>query len=168
MIIATLTLAGSIVALAGETVPGVDVDAKNLFNGTDLEGWHVDVPDLDENPAGQNPFIVRDGLLVSLGKPNGHLITDAEYQNYRRLLPVDLGVDLSHNRAAVTEDDPRGLEAVLFPDSSCRTMPQLIRGPDRDVRLLASSPNRATVRLDRESLGWLACRLSLPLALLRS
>src|SRR5690606_13478573 len=28
-------------------------------------------------------FIVRDGLLVSLGEPRGHLITDKSYENYR-------------------------------------------------------------------------------------
>ena len=28
-------------------------------------------------------FIVRDGLLVSMGKPEGHLISDEVYKNYR-------------------------------------------------------------------------------------
>lgn len=55
----------------------------NLFNGKDLTGWHIDVPDLDENPDGIIPFIVRDGQLVSLGTPQGHLITDREFSNYR-------------------------------------------------------------------------------------
>ena len=55
----------------------------SLFNGKDLSGWHVDVPEMDTNAQARNPFIVRDGLLVSLGKPNGHLITEAEYKNYR-------------------------------------------------------------------------------------
>ena len=55
----------------------------SLFNGKDLTGWHVDVPELDTNSKAKNPFIVRNGLLVSMGKPNGHLITDAEYKNYR-------------------------------------------------------------------------------------
>ena len=55
----------------------------NLFNGVDLSGWHVDVPEMDTNKTAKNPFIVRDGKLVSLGIPNGHLITDAEYRNYR-------------------------------------------------------------------------------------
>jgi hypothetical protein len=54
-----------------------------LFNGKDLGGWHVDVPAMDTNKAAINPFIIRNGLLVSLGKPNGHLITDPVYQNYR-------------------------------------------------------------------------------------
>ena len=60
-------------------------DAKKieLFNGRDLSGWHVDVPEKDENPDADATFIVRDGKLVSLGKPNGHLITDAKYENYR-------------------------------------------------------------------------------------
>jgi hypothetical protein len=53
-----------------------------LFNGVDLAGWHMDVPELDKNPGGKKPFIVRNGLLVSLGTPGGHLITDATYSDY--------------------------------------------------------------------------------------
>ena len=116
MIIATLTLAGSVAASAGETVPGVDATAKNLFNGTDLEGWHVDVPDLDENPAGQNPFIVRDGLLVSLGKPNGHLITDAEYQNYRLEVQYRFAGKPGNCGVLVHASTPRALYH-MFPKS---------------------------------------------------
>ena len=63
-----------------------NVDKKpktiSLFNGVDLTGWHVDVPALDENPDTINPFIVRDSMLVSLGTPGGHLITDSIYSNY--------------------------------------------------------------------------------------
>jgi hypothetical protein len=55
----------------------------NLFNGLDLSGWHVDVPKMDKDPNAKSPFIARDGLLVSLGTPNGHLISDAVYQDYR-------------------------------------------------------------------------------------
>jgi len=55
----------------------------SLFNGTDLTGWHVDVPAMDNDPDAINPFIVRDGMLVSLGTPQGHLITDSVFQNYR-------------------------------------------------------------------------------------
>ena len=56
---------------------------KSLFNGTDLTGWHVDVPLLDEYPDTINPFIIRDSMLVSLGTPRGHLITDSVFQDYR-------------------------------------------------------------------------------------
>lgn len=55
----------------------------SLFNGKDLSGWHVDVPEMDTNKLAINPFVVRNGLLVSLGTPNGHLITDAVYHDYR-------------------------------------------------------------------------------------
>jgi len=55
----------------------------SLFNGIDLTGWHVDVPAMDQNPDTINPFIVRDSMLVSLGTPGGHLITDSVYSNYR-------------------------------------------------------------------------------------
>lgn len=54
-----------------------------LFNGKDLNGWHVDVPEMDKDQNVKSPFIIRDGMLVSLGTPAGHLITDAEYSNYR-------------------------------------------------------------------------------------
>src|SRR5215210_5699901 len=55
----------------------------SLFNSRDLKGWHLDVPEMDTNSKAQIPFIVRNGLVVSLGKPNGHLISDSVYQNYR-------------------------------------------------------------------------------------
>jgi len=57
--------------------------AISLFNGVDLTGWHVDVPAMDQHPDTINPFIVRDSMLVSLGTPVGHLITDSVYRNYR-------------------------------------------------------------------------------------
>lgn len=57
--------------------------SQSLFNGKDLSGWHADVPEMDTNAAAITPFIVRDGMLVSLGTPNGHLITNDIYQNYR-------------------------------------------------------------------------------------
>jgi hypothetical protein len=58
-------------------------ETRSLFNGVDLTGWHVDVPAMDTNPDTVNPFIVRDSMLVSLGTPGGHLITDSVFQNYR-------------------------------------------------------------------------------------
>ena len=55
----------------------------SLFNGKDLSGWHADVPAMDTNSSIQSPFIIRNGLLVSMGTPGGHLITDAIYENYK-------------------------------------------------------------------------------------
>lgn len=56
---------------------------KSLFNGRDLAGWHADVPKMDNNDSVASPFIVRNGMLVSLGTPGGHLITNDVYKNYR-------------------------------------------------------------------------------------
>ena len=54
-----------------------------LFNGKDLTGWHADVPEMDTNGSAKSPFFVRNGLLVSMGTPRGHLITDRSYKNYK-------------------------------------------------------------------------------------
>ena len=62
---------------------GCNTKSTSLFNGKNLEGWHIDVPEMDTIPSTINPFIVRDGHLVSLGTPRGHLITNKECKNYR-------------------------------------------------------------------------------------
>ncbi|MCU0471202.1 MAG: DUF1080 domain-containing protein, partial [Arcicella sp.] len=56
---------------------------KSLFNGKDFTGWHIDVPAMDGKPEVKSPFIIRNGMLVSLAKPEGHIITDAVYENYQ-------------------------------------------------------------------------------------
>jgi len=55
----------------------------SLFNGKDLTGWHSDVPAMDSDAQLKNPFIIRKGMLVSMGTPGGHLITDKIYSDYR-------------------------------------------------------------------------------------
>ncbi|MBS1977262.1 MAG: DUF1080 domain-containing protein [Bacteroidetes bacterium] len=59
-----------------------DQKAIELFNGKSLRGWHADVPAMDTTSV-SSPFILRDSMLVSLGTPEGHLITDSTFQNYR-------------------------------------------------------------------------------------
>ena len=54
-----------------------------LFNGKDLSGWEADVPARDKDKNAPDSFVVRDGLLVSLGKPEGHLVTKQLYRDYR-------------------------------------------------------------------------------------
>lgn len=61
----------------------LESSAQSLFNGKDLSGWYMDVPELDKDASLRKPFIVREGMLVSLGTPLGHLITEKEYENYR-------------------------------------------------------------------------------------
>lgn len=58
-------------------------ESKNLFNGYNLEGWHIDIPAMDSIPSAKTPFIVEDEMLISLGTPQGHLITDESYENFR-------------------------------------------------------------------------------------
>jgi hypothetical protein len=54
-----------------------------LFNGHDLSNWEADVPDRDTAPNLRRSFIIRDGRLVSLGTPEGHLVTTQQYRDYR-------------------------------------------------------------------------------------
>jgi len=54
-----------------------------LFNGNNLDGWHKDIPAADANQKLPPSFVVHNGLLVSEGKPEGHLITDKSFSNYR-------------------------------------------------------------------------------------
>ncbi|MDH4295944.1 MAG: DUF1080 domain-containing protein [Cyclobacteriaceae bacterium] len=66
-----------------QTESRAEVQSINLFNGVDLSGWHADVPAMDEDQTLLSPFLVRDSLLVSMGTPGGHLITDSIFQNYK-------------------------------------------------------------------------------------
>ena len=66
--------------------PVVPTHVVPLFNGKDLTGWTADVPEKDKNPDAPASFIVRDGMLVSLGVPRGHLLTDMSYRDYRLLV----------------------------------------------------------------------------------
>lgn len=65
------------------TVRDVPQPPRSLFSGGDLTGWHIDVPAVDSNVRLRSPFIVRNGMLVSLGEPRGHLISDSSYRDYR-------------------------------------------------------------------------------------
>ncbi|MFW6290525.1 MAG: 3-keto-disaccharide hydrolase [Mariniphaga sp.] len=90
--------------------------SQNLFNGTDLSGWHVDVPAMDNNPDTINPFIVRDGMLVSLGNPRGHLITDSVYQDYRLEVEYRFPGEPGNCGILVHASTPRALYD-MFPQS---------------------------------------------------
>lgn len=89
---------------------------KTIFNGKDLSGWHVDVPALDTNSLAKNPFIVRNGMLVSLGKPNGHLITDSVFQNYRLNVEYRFAGSPGNCGVLVHASTPRALYK-MFPKS---------------------------------------------------
>lgn len=88
----------------------------SLFNGRDLTGWHVDVPSADNNPKAEPTFIVREGLLVSLGDPKGHLITDKEYKNYRLEVEYRFAAKPGNCGVLVHASTPRALYK-MFPKS---------------------------------------------------
>lgn len=88
----------------------------SLFNGVDLTGWHVDVPAMDNNPDTINPFIVRDSMLVSLGTPGGHLITDSVYQNFRIVAEYRFAGEPGNCGLLVYASTPRALYQ-MFPKS---------------------------------------------------
>ncbi|MEM8965608.1 MAG: DUF1080 domain-containing protein [Bacteroidota bacterium] len=88
----------------------------SLFNGENLDGWHVDVPEMDEDDSAINPFIVRDGMLVSLGTPNGHLITDKTYQDYRLEVEYRFAGEPGNCGILVHASTPRSLYE-MFPKS---------------------------------------------------
>ncbi len=88
----------------------------NLFNGKDLKGWHIDVPEMDTNASAKNPFIIRNGMLVSMGKPNGHLITDSVYQNYRLNVEYRFAGSPGNCGVLVHASTPRALYK-MFPKS---------------------------------------------------
>ena len=88
----------------------------SLFNGKDLSGWHADVPEMDTNPAAKTPFIIRNGLLVSLGTPGGHLITDSAYQNYRLRVEYRFAGVPGNCGVLVHASTPRALYK-MFPKS---------------------------------------------------
>ncbi|MCH2102035.1 MAG: DUF1080 domain-containing protein [Planctomycetes bacterium] len=58
-------------------------ESIELFDGESLTGWYADVPAADDNPDIEPSFTVIDGVLMSMGKPQGHLITKETYANYR-------------------------------------------------------------------------------------
>jgi hypothetical protein len=100
--------------------------SKSLFNGRDLTGWRIDVPKMDNDTSARSPFLVRNGVLVSLGTPPGHLITDDSYKNYRLEVeyrfagvPGNCGV-LVHasTRRALYEMFPKSIEVQMMHENA--------------------------------------------------
>ena len=88
----------------------------HLFNGHDLKGWHVDVPELDSNKKVKSPFLIRNGLLVSMGTPAGHLITNSIYHNYKLEVEYRFAGTPGNCGVLVHASKPRALYS-MFPKS---------------------------------------------------
>jgi hypothetical protein len=91
-------------------------ESTSLFNGKDLTGWHIDVPMMDSIPDAINPFIVRNGMMVSLGTPAGHIITDKEYKDYRLDVEYRFAGEPGNCGVLVFASTPRALYK-MFPKS---------------------------------------------------
>ena len=89
---------------------------QSLFNGRDLSGWQVDVPAPDSNVRVRNPFVVRNGMLVSLGEPRGHLVTDSSYSDYRLEIEYRFAATPGNAGVLVHASTPRALYG-MFPRS---------------------------------------------------
>lgn len=107
-----LVAALALVSLSCSSAPS----SIDLFNGENLDGWHADVPAMDADTTLRSPFVVRDGLLVSLGEPRGHLITDDVYQDYRLEVQYRFAGEPGNCGVLVHASTPRALYD-MFPQS---------------------------------------------------
>jgi len=87
-----------------------------LFNGHDLSGWTADVPAADESPSISPSFVVREGLLVSMGEPRGHLVTNRSFSNYRLVVEYRFPKEGGNCGVLVHASKPRALYK-MFPQS---------------------------------------------------
>ncbi len=88
----------------------------SLFNGKDHTGWHIDVPAMDNNSGVKSPFIIRERKLVSLADPQGHIITDKSYKNYRLVVEYRFSGKPGNCGILVHASKPRRLYG-MFPQS---------------------------------------------------
>jgi hypothetical protein len=61
-------------------------------------------------------FVVRNGLLVSMGEPQGHLITDSSFRNYRLEVEYRFSAKPGNAGVLVHASTPRALYK-MFPKS---------------------------------------------------
>jgi hypothetical protein len=81
---------------------------------------------MDDDITMRTPFIIRNGMLVSLASPEGHIITDAIYQNYRIEVqyrfagkPGNCGLLLHASTPRVLYDMfPKAIESQMMHDNA--------------------------------------------------
>lgn len=87
-----------------------------LFNGKNLNGWHADVPATDTSTNLQPSFRVYNGMLISAGSPQGHLISDQSFSNYRLMVEWRWPGEPGNCGVLVHASEPRMLYG-MFPRS---------------------------------------------------
>ncbi|WP_435355826.1 3-keto-disaccharide hydrolase [Emticicia sp. SJ17W-69] len=88
----------------------------HLFNGKDLSNWYSDVPAKDKDSTLRQSFIIRNGLLVSMGTPEGHLMSKEKYENYRLEVEYRFAGKPGNCGVLVHASTPRALYG-MFPKS---------------------------------------------------
>jgi len=85
LIAVVLATVGSMAAGSDTKADGAK-DAKTmvLFNGEDLEGWHMHLKDGEGDP--KEVWKVRDGAMWCKGEPFGYIRTEKEYEDFRLVL----------------------------------------------------------------------------------
>lgn len=105
-----------VITALGASCTAPQRQAQSLFNGKDLTGWEVDVPAADSNVRLRSPFEVRNGMLVSLGEPRGHLLSDSSYRDYRLEVEYRFAAAPGNAGVLVHASTPRALYG-MFPRS---------------------------------------------------
>jgi hypothetical protein len=88
----------------------------HLFNGTDLNNWYSDVPAKDKDSTLRKSFVIRNDLLVSMGTPEGHLMSKEKYENYRLEIEYRFAGKPGNCGVLVHASTPRALYG-MFPKS---------------------------------------------------
>ena len=146
----TLLLALLLAAL-GAPSPA-HAQTRSLFDGETLRGWHMDVPEMDEDSTVRAPFTVRDSFLVSLGTPGGHLITDSTFSDYRLTVEYRFAGDPGNAGVLVHASTPRALYD-MFPRSIEVQMMHTNAGDFWCIREDITVPNMVERRGPREEWG---------------
>lgn len=81
MIAVGLGLAVPALAQDGAKADTAVTEPVALFNGTDLNGWKLFIPDPAVNTS--TVWSVKDGVIQCTGTPAGYMRTEKKYSNYR-------------------------------------------------------------------------------------
>lgn len=114
LILVSSSLLSGCNSLPWKSEPAVTITP--LFNGEDLTGWYTDIPAADGGKEVDPSFVVEDGMLVSMGNPQGHLISEGSYENYQLVVEYRWAAKPGNCGILVHASKPRRLYS-MFPQS---------------------------------------------------
>lgn len=136
-----ITAASVVISGLSPCTPAATV---HLFDGKSLAGWTMDIPDADKDSTVAKPFIVREGVLVSLGKPMGHLVTEGAYENYKLLVEYRFVKEAGNSGVIVHVSKLRAVNNFLPQGIEC----QLRSGNAGDFHLFNESLKQRGTQAD--------------------